>query len=181
MIGVAMATYYSDPKVTRAEREEREADLRGKIEQIRVAMPRTGYRYLLKELKRSGIEVGERRLRGILKKFQLQVRPRKRFVTTTDSNHKFEIYPNHIAGMSLTGINQVWAADITYIRIENGFVYLSVILDLYSRKVIGWAISRRIDGQLALDALKMAIERRKPPRGVIHLSLIHISEPTRPY
>ena len=64
----------------------------------------------------------------------------------------------------------MWASDFTYIRIENGFVYLAVILDLYSRKVIGWAISKRIDGQLALDALKMAIERRKPPRGVIHHS-----------
>ena len=165
-----MANYYSDPKVSRAEKEEREADLRGKIEQIRVAMPRTGYRYLLKELKRSGVDVGERRVRGILKKFNLQVRPRKRFIATTNSNHKFDIYPNHIAGMTLNGINQVWASDFTYIRIENGFVYLAVILDLYSRKVIGWAISKRIDGQLALDALKMAIERRKPPRGVIHHS-----------
>jgi transposase InsO family protein len=170
VIGVAMATYYSDPKLTRAEREEREADLRGKIEQIRVAMPRTGYRYLVEELKRSGIVVGERRVRGILKKFNLQVRPRKRFIATTNSNHKFDIYPNHIAGMTLNGINQVWASDFTYIRIENGFVYLAVILDLYSRKVIGWAISKRIDGQLALDALTMAIERRKPPCGVIHHS-----------
>jgi len=170
VIGVSMATYYYDPKISRAEREEQEADLRGKIEQIRVGMPRTGYRYLQKELKRSGIAVGERRVRGILKKFHLQVRPRKRFVTTTDSNHKFDVYPNHIAGMTLDGINQVWAADITYIRIENGFVYLAVILDLFSRKAIGWAISKRIDGQLALDALKMAIERRKPPRGVIHHS-----------
>lgn len=170
MIGLSMATYYSDPKVSRAEKEEREADLRGKIEQIRVRMPRTGYRYLVEELKRSGVDVGERRVRGILKKFNLQIRPRKRFIATTNSNHKFDVYPNHIAGMTLSGINQVWAADITYIRIENGFVYLAVILDLYSRKAIGWAISRKIDGQLALDALKMAIERRKPPAGVIHHS-----------
>lgn len=170
MIGVSMATYYSDPKFFRAEKEEREADLRGKIEQIRVKMPRTGYRYLLRELKRAGVAVGERRVRGILKKFNLQVRPRKKFIATTNSNHKFDVYPNHIAGMTLSGINQVWAADITYIRIENGFVYLAVILDLYSRKAIGWAISRRIDGQLTLDALKMAIERRKPPPGVIHHS-----------
>jgi transposase InsO family protein len=170
VIGLAMATYYADPKVSRANREEREADLRGKIEQIRVAMPRTGYRYLVEELKRSGIDVGERRVRAILKKFNLQVRPRKRFIATTNSNHRFDIYPNHIAGMTLDGINQVWASDFTYIRIENGFVYLAIILDLYSRKVIGWAISKRIDGQLALDALKMAIERRKPPTGVIHHS-----------
>jgi putative transposase len=110
-----MATYYNDPKVSRAEKEEREADLREKIEQIRVRMPRTGYRYLVEELKRSGIDVGERRVRGILKKFNLQIRPRKRFIATTNSNHKFDVYPNHIAGMTLSGINQVWAADITYI------------------------------------------------------------------
>jgi transposase InsO family protein len=72
--------------------------------------------------------------------------------------------------MVIDGINQVWTADITYIRINNGFVYLAVILDLFSRKVIGYAVSKRIDGQLAVDALKMAILRRKPPRGIIHHS-----------
>jgi putative transposase len=72
--------------------------------------------------------------------------------------------------MSIDGVNQVWAGDITYIRIENGFVFLAVLLDLYSRKVIGWSISKRIDGNLTLNALNMAIKRRSPPRGVIHHS-----------
>jgi len=70
-------------------------------------MPRTEYRYLLRELKGSGIVVGERKLRGFLKNFNLQIRPRKRFIATTNSNHKFDVYPNHIAGMTLNGINQV--------------------------------------------------------------------------
>lgn len=165
-----MSTYYSDPKVTRLEQEEWEADVRGKIEQIRVELPRAGYRQLLPHLKRAGIKIGERRLRKVLSKFELQIRPRKKFVVTTDSNHKCFIYPNLLPEMTLDDINQVWASDITYIRINNGFVYLAVVLDLFSRKVIGWAISKKIDRNLTLNALRMAIARREPPRGVIHHS-----------
>ena len=106
----------------------------------------------------------------MIEKFELQIRPKKKYVVTTNSNHDCLIYLNHIKGMVIDGINQVWTADITYIRINNGFVYLAVILDLFSRKVIGYAISKKIDGQLATDALRMAILRRKPPRGVIHHS-----------
>lgn len=169
-MGISQSSYYFDPKVTPLEKEIAEADIRGKIEQIRVELPRAGYRELLAVMKKSGISIGERRLRGVLRKFQLQIRPRKRFIATTDSNHGYLVHPNLIEGMTIDGINQIWASDITYIRIQNGFVYLAVILDLFSRKVIGWQISKRIDGELTLDALKMAIARRKPPRGVIHHS-----------
>lgn len=167
---LSSSTYYADPKVSRAEKESFEADVRGKIEQIRVDLPGAGYRMLLPLVKSSGIDIGERKLRAILSKFELQIRPKRKFVKTTDSNHKHPVHPNLIEEMTLTAINQVWASDITYIRIENGFVYLAVILDLFSRKVIGWQISKRIDGELVLDALKMAIARRRPPRGVIHHS-----------
>lgn len=167
---LSKSSYYSDPKLSRSEREELEANVRGKIEQIRAEMPAAGYRLLLPQLKSAGIAIGERRLRGILKKFSLQIRPRKRFIKTTDSDHDHEIHPNLIEEMALTAPNQVWASDITYIRIENGFVYLAVILDLYSRKVIGWQVSKRIDSALTLDALAMALKRRKPKRGVIHHS-----------
>jgi len=169
-MGLSMSTYYADPKISRAEKEEQDADLRGKIEQIRVEFPRTGYRMLLHHLKRQGIKIGETRLRRIIEKFNLQFKPTKRFVKTTDSNHEFEIYPNLIEELMIDDINQVWTADLTYIRIENGFIYLAVIIDLFSRKIIGWQISKRIDRFLALDALKMAIERRNPPRGTIHHS-----------
>jgi putative transposase len=167
---ITMSSYYYDPKVSRAEKEEWEADMREKIEQIRIEQPRTGYRPLLKHLKRNGVPIGERRLRGILDKFKLHIKPRRQFIATTDSNHNFDVYPNHVAGMMLNGLNQVWAVDITYIRIENGFVFLAVVIDLYSRKVIGYDVSKRIDSNLTLSALKMAIARRKPPRGVIHHS-----------
>jgi putative transposase len=167
---LSMSTYYSDPKISRAEKEEIDADIRGKIEQIRVTHKRDGYRRLLHHLKRNGIKIGETKVRRIIKKFELQIVPHKKFVKTTDSNHDCLVYPNLIQEMTLDNINQAWAGDITYIRINNGFVYLAVLLDLYSRKVIGWAISKKIDGPLTLAALKMAIKNRNPPRGVIHHS-----------
>ena len=167
---LAESTYYRDPKVTRKERDEQEADIRDKVEQIRVEFPRTGYRMLLGHLRRSGVKIGETKLRRILAKFDLQFRHKARFVATTDSNHSHEIHPNLIEEMTINGINQVWTADLTYIRINTGFIYLAVVLDLYSRKVIGWSISKKIDGKLALSALEMAIARRKPKRGVIHHS-----------
>ena len=125
---------------------------------------------LLEYLKREGVEIGERRLRSVVRKFELQVKPLKRFVNTTNSNHGHPLHPNLLHELSVDNVNQVWTADITYIRIANGFVYLAVILDVFSRKVIGWQISKKIDGRLALDALRMAIARRKPKRGVIHHS-----------
>jgi transposase InsO family protein len=170
MMELKESSYYYDPKVSRAEREEKEADIRGKIEQIRVEQPRLGYRQLLEHFRRQGSKVGERRLRNVIQKFGLQIRPRKRFMRTTQSDHDCMIYPNHLEGMTLTGLQQVWATDITYIRITNGFVFLAVVIDLYSRKVIGHSISKRIDSELTLNALKMAVARRKPPCGVVHHS-----------
>lgn len=165
-----MSTYYAKPTIPRAVREAADVVLRDAIEKVRVVFPRAGYRPLLRYLRQSGIVIGERKLRRILAKFALQIRPRKRFVRTTDSEHPHPVYENLLEEHEPNGINQVWASDITYIRIANGFVFLAVILDLYSRKVIGWAISKRINGKLALAALRMAIGRRHPPEGVIHHS-----------
>jgi transposase InsO family protein len=95
---------------------------------------------------------------------------KKKWVTTTNSNHGFEIYPNLIKGLKITTVNQVWVADITYIHILVCFVYLAVILDVFSRKAIGYALSRNIDTRLTLDALRMAIYNRQPVRGCIHHS-----------
>jgi len=170
MMDISVATYNYDPKITRAEKEEKDADIRGKIEQVRVEFPRTGYRMLLHHLKRRGVAIGETKLRRIIKQFDLQFKHKRKFIATTDSNHDCLIHPNLIQGMTIDNINQVWTADITYIRIANGFVYLAVILDLYSRKAIGYAISKKIDGQLTVDALIIFIMIRGPPRGVIHHS-----------
>ncbi len=170
MMEISIATYNYDPKITRAEKEESDADIKGIIELVRIEFPRTGYRMLLQHLKRRGVVIGETKLRRIIKAFDLQFQHKKKFIATTDSRHDCLVHPNLIQGMTIDNINQVWTADITYIRIANGFVYLAVILDLYSRKIIGHAISKKIDGQLTVDALNMAIKRRGPPRGVIHHS-----------
>ena len=170
MIAISQSTYHADPKLSRLARAERDVDVRGQIEQIRVEFPRTGYRTLLAYLKRNGVKIGETKLRRIISDFDLHLRPKKKFVTTTDSNHKFEVYKNLLPEMTVDGINQVWVADITYVRILTCFVYVAIILDVYSRKVVGHAISKRIDGNLAIDALNMALQRRRPPKGVIHHS-----------
>jgi putative transposase len=170
MMELGSSTYYKEKAFSSSEKEEMEADIRGQIESVRVEFPRAGYRTLLEYLKRRGIIVTEYRLRKVLKKFSLHIKLKKRFVRTTDSNHGHKVYPNILGDHQVTKLNEAWVSDITYIRIANGFVYLAVILDLHSRMVVGWQISQRIDGELALDALKMAWERRGYPVGVIHHS-----------
>lgn len=168
MMGLSSSTLYYKPKISREEREKRDADLREEIEQVRCEHPQTGYRTVQRYLARRGVRVGERRLRRVMCKFSLQAKVKRAFLHTTDSKHGHRVYPNLLEDFTPTGINQVWAGDFTYIRIQNGFVFLAVILDLFSRIVIGWAISKNIDADLAIAALKMAVGRRRPPAGCIH-------------
>jgi transposase InsO family protein len=170
MIELSTATYYHRPKISRAEREQFDADLRDHVERVQLDHPRAGYRMVLGYLRRLGVQVGERRLRRVMRQFGLQARLKRAFVRTTDSRHSHRCYPNLLPGKKVTGINQVWVSDLTYIRIENGFVYLAVIMDLFSRKIIGWNVSKRIDGELALGALEMALRQRKPTPGLVHHS-----------
>lgn len=166
-----MSTYYSDPKVSRAEAEEDLADLRHHIENIRITFPKTGYRMLHQYLERDKIKISEYKLRKVMSQFKLfQKKKKRRFVRTTNSEHGFGVYPNLIKKIQVTRLNQVWVSDITYIRIANGFVYLAVVIDLFSRKVVGFEISKKIDGELVLGATRMAFERRGYPKGVIHHS-----------
>lgn len=170
MMGLSPSTLYYKPKVSRAQREQNDVFVRNEIEKIRIDFPRSGYRSLQHYLARNGVLIGETRLRRIMKKYSLHAEIKRAFKATTDSNHCHRVYPNLLPGLVVTDINQVWTSDLSYIRIANGFVYLAVILDLYSRKVIGWAISKSIDGDLALSALQMAIQRRQPKPGCIHHS-----------
>jgi len=112
---------------------------------------------------------GVRSKRGLLQQ-GLTRKPKRRWIRTTDSNHGYRVFPNLIKNLVVTGPNQVWVADITYIAIRSGFVYLAVILDLFARRAVGYAISRFIDTALCLEALAMAIKARKSPEGVIHHS-----------
>lgn len=170
MIGLSPSTYYYEPQRPRESRECEDAELRDAIEAVQVNFPRAGYRTVRVYLRRRRRFVGERRIRRIMRQFSLHAEIQRAFVHTTDSNHSHRVYPNRLPGRLLTGTNQAWGADLTYIRIHNGFVYLAVILDLFSRKVIGWAISQHIDAALALAALRQAIETRKPVPGCVHHS-----------
>ena len=170
MIGLSSSTYYYDPQRSRASREHKDAELRDAIESVQADFPKAGYRTVRRYLRRRGRRVGERRIRRIMRQFSLHAEIRRAFVHTTDSSHSHRVYPNLLPGRVLTNVNQAWAADLTYIRIVNSFVYLAVILDLFSRKVIGWAISKHIDAELALAALRQAIQQRQPPPGCVHHS-----------
>jgi putative transposase len=129
-----------------------------------------GYRRITEQLQREGHRVNHKKILRIMRERDLLCRPRRRWVKTTHSEHPYPRYPNRIQDRPVTALNQIWVADITYIRIQTAFVYLAVILDLFSRKAIGYALSRRIDTALCLQALQMAIETRRPPAGVTHHS-----------
>ena len=170
MMGIARSTYYHRPKQLSLEEQLKEADLRERIEQIVVEYARYGYRRVTHELKREGWAVNHKRVARIMKEESLQCQVKRRWVKTTDSNHPYPVYPNLLKGLTVRRLNEVWVADITYIRVLTGFLYLAVILDLFSRKVIGWALSHHIDTELTLAALGMALKGRRPPSGCIHHS-----------
>jgi putative transposase len=145
-------------------------DLESRIGDICLEFSGYGYRRVTKQLHREGLRINHKKVSRIMRKKGLQCRPRKMWARTTDSNHGFRIYPNLVRDIKISAINQVWVADITYIHILVCFVYLAVILDVYSRKTIGYALSRRIDTSLTLNALRMAIHNRQPKPGCIHHS-----------
>lgn len=168
---LASSSYYYQPLTDLQAQEQSDTLLRDAIERLQQHFPGYGYRRLGQQLRREGIVVNDKKIRRVQRKYQLfPIRWRTFKITTTDSNHNHKVYPNLLAEKILTGINQAWVADITYIRILKGFVFLAAILDRYSRKVIGWAISQRIDAELCVAALKIALEQRQPPPGCIHHS-----------
>jgi transposase InsO family protein len=168
---ISTSTYYYKPKKSRAVRDFQDAQLRDEIEAIQSDFHWAGYRTVQAYLyRRQGRWHNGKKLRRVMNKFGLSATIRRQFVRTTDSDHGLPVYPNLIFGMVLTYINQLWVSDITYIRIATGFVYLAVILDVFSRRIVGWAISKTLDRRFAIEALKMAIELRKPPEGAIHHS-----------
>jgi transposase InsO family protein len=170
MLNLKPAAYYYKPKTKKPDEIKRENDLRDRIEAIALEFPRYGYRRITQSLKREGRIVNHKRVLKIMQESSLLVVAKRKWVKTTDSRHSYPVYPNLLKDLVLTGLNQVWIADITYIRILLGFVYLAVILDAFSRKVIGYSISKNLDTRLTLDALNMAIQRRLPKPGILHHS-----------
>ena len=129
-----------------------------------------GYRRVTYELHRRGHQVNHKRILTLMRKEKLLCRAKRRFVRTTDSQHGLKVYPNLARSMTVVQPNQLWVADLTYIRLVRGFVYLAVILDAFSRSAIGWAIDSHIDTALSLDALTMALAQRQISPGVVHHS-----------
>ena len=150
---------------------QEEMEVRAVIQQIVLQHRRRyGYRRVTAELRRQGLLVNHKRVARLMREDNLLAVQPRAFVVTTDSKHQLEVYLNLARRMKLTGINQLWVADITYIRLRTEFVYLAVILDAFSRKVVGWELDRTLATRLAKAALEKAIALRQPPPGVVHHS-----------
>jgi transposase InsO family protein len=150
---------------------EEALEVRSAIQQIAIEHRRRyGYRRICAELRRRGMRVNHKRVMRMMAEDNLLAVQPKSFVVTTNSDHELEVYLNLASRMRLTGINQLWVADITYIRLRREFVYLAVILDGFSRKVVGWELDRTLAVRLPLTALEQAIAERKPRPGLVHHS-----------
>jgi putative transposase len=166
---VSRASFYRLLKEQRPAEEE--TAVRSTIQQIALDHRRRyGYRRICAELRRRGMQVNHKRVLRMMRKDNLLALRRRRFVVTTHSNHKFEVYLNLARRMKLSGTDQLWIADITYIRLRAEFVYLAVILDAFSRKVVGWALDRTLANRLTITALEHAVAQRGPRPGLVHHS-----------
>jgi putative transposase len=146
-------------------RVDQDMELRDAIQRIALLWPSYGRPRITAELRRQGWKVGPNRVRRLMREDNLLCARKRTFVVTTDSNHGSKVYPNLAREMELSGINQLWVADITYIRLETEFVYLAVVIDAFSRRVIGWALDRTLQDDLPLQALHLALPERQPAVG----------------
>jgi putative transposase len=150
---------------------QEEMEVRSTIQQIVLEHRRRyGYRRVTAELRRRGLLVNHKRVARLMREDNLLAVQPRAFVVTTDSKHEFDVYLNLASKLKLTGINQLWVADITYLRLQTEFVYLAVILDGFSRKVVGWALERTLATRLTKAALEQAIAARRPLPGLVHHS-----------
>ena len=169
LAGVSRASYYRHFEA--AAPDEAEMAVRAAIQEVVLAHRRRyGYRRVSVDVRRRGMVVNHKRVLRIMREDNLLAIRYRKYMLTTNSQHDRPVYLNLAARMTLTGVNQLWVADITYIRLRAEFVFLAVVIDRYSRQVVGWALSRSLSAQVAVGALRLAIERRQPPPGVVHHS-----------
>ena len=164
-MGISRSTFYDRPDVRASD-----AIVIAEMKAICDEFEAYGYRRIDAELRHRGMVVNAKKVRRLMREHALNPRRRRRFIATTDSNHNDPIFPDLANNMTPDGPNQLWVADITYVAIAIGFVYLAAILDAWSRRVVGYAISRSIDARLVVAALKAAVNARKPARGCVHHS-----------
>jgi len=168
-VALSRASYYRDRQGRDPEPET--VALRDQIQKIALACPAYGYRRITAELERRGWSSNHKRVLRLMRQDNLLcLRRRKWFLRTTDSAHPFPVFANLAATLKPTAINQLWVADITYIRLRREFVYLAVVLDAYSRRVVGWALGRSLEAELTLTALRRAVVERSPTPGLVHHS-----------
>jgi transposase InsO family protein len=169
-MGLARSSYYYQPRGASPEKRQADADLRDRMEELALRFPRYGYRRMTRQLQREGWPVNHKRVLRLMRESDLLVKCRRKWLSTTDSRHGFRVYPNLYREARPTGINQVWVADLTYVRLRWEFVYLAVILDAFSRRVVGYALSHSLEASLTVAALQAALEDRRPPPGCLHHS-----------
>jgi transposase InsO family protein len=165
---LSRSAFYRKPKPSRQSLSDME--LRDKIEQIHLTFPGYGYRRVHEHFLREGIHVNGKRIRRIMRKYELFSCLKKWLRPRGAALGKRLVYPNLIGGMKLRTPNQVWATDITFIKLLKEYVYLSAIIDVYTRQIIGWAVSDNISHKFCLESLRVAIRKKKPKPGVIHHS-----------
>lgn len=178
-MGIARATYYHEP-MREQHQQQRDMFLRNKIEEIHVELPGYGYRRIYQHLLREGLRANGKRIRRVMKKYELFSCLKKWLRPKGARIGKRLTFPNLIRGLKVTGPDQLWATDITYIRLLKEYVYLSAVIDVYSRMIVGWAVSDNLDHKFCIKALEVAIKKRKPKPGIIHHSdrgVQYVSEP----
>lgn len=166
--GVSPSAYYAWKK--QPGEKGPDGELIRQIETVLEEFTGYGYRRVTKELQKRGQKVNKKRIQRVMQLRGLQRRRKRRFVRTTDSKHPLPVYANLLPGMAIEGPDQAWAADITYVRLIRGFVYVAVLMDLFSRKVIGWALSASLHADLVVAALTMALQKRQVRPGLVHHS-----------
>jgi transposase InsO family protein len=147
-----------------------EMEIRDEMQKIALESAAYGYRRITAALQKRGFNINHKRVLRMMREDNLLCVRRRRFVVTTDSRHNLPVYANLAGQIVPTAINQLWVADITYIRLRTEFIYLAVVLDAFSRRVIGWALGRTLEAELAVTALRMALSERKPEPGLVHHS-----------
>jgi len=166
-MGIKRSTLYYQPKGN-LDKKIKETDIKNKIKDISYKHPYYDYRRITASLRRDKVIVNHKKALKMMQEMGIQGRIKRKYITTTNSKHNNKIYSNLIKDKELTGINQVWCADITYMRILNGFVYLAAILDIYSRKIVGYAIGKTLSPKLAIAALNMSISTRNTDNLIHH-------------
>lgn len=165
---VSRASFYRSWE--QKEPAEAEMALRDAIQRAALAHRSYGYRRIAALIQREGFVVGVKQVRRILRQDNLLAVRKRKFVVTTESRHNFRVYPNLAKYLELNDMNQLWVADLTYVRLAREFVYVAVVLDAFSRRVVGWELSRSLDSRAPLAALEQAIATRHPQRGLVHHS-----------